>query len=313
MRNKTCFLLILTVFFSALCGCVKNKENNKSPANILNLKPQTSFEGKIVFQSHADGDNEIYVLSKKGIKKLTQNSWDDQYPRWSPDGKKIVFYANPEGNYDIFMMNADGSNQEALTSSPADEKTPAWFPDGKKIVFARTFKKLLRDKTFLYILELSNRKIKRLIPDYSSTHAIPDVSPTASLITFTGKRTISWDVALYNLKQNKVKFLQEGGKSCRARFSPDGQNLVYVSSQADGKADIWLMNPDGSQKTRLTSNEKTYEYFPSWSPDGKYIVFNSSPHIEHSADWKLNLLEVKTGKITLLFDSPGNDIYPDWY
>jgi len=73
------------------------------------------------------------------------------------------------------------------------------------------------------------------------------------------------------------------------------------------------MKPDGSDKTRLTKMDDTYEYFPCWSPDGKYIVFNSSKRIEHDSDWKLYIMKIKTQEIFFLFDSPGNDIFPDWY
>ena len=73
------------------------------------------------------------------------------------------------------------------------------------------------------------------------------------------------------------------------------------------------MNPDGSGKSRLTKMDDTYEYFPSWSPDGNYIVFNSSQRIEHDSDWKLYIMKIKTQEIFFLFDSPGNDIFPDWY
>ncbi|MCK4932968.1 MAG: PD40 domain-containing protein, partial [Candidatus Aminicenantes bacterium] len=48
-----------------------------------------------------DGDREIYLLTKDGVTQLTDNGWDDEFPKWSPDGKKIAYSANPKGNYDI--------------------------------------------------------------------------------------------------------------------------------------------------------------------------------------------------------------------
>ena len=73
------------------------------------------------------------------------------------------------------------------------------------------------------------------------------------------------------------------------------------------------MNPDGTQKTRLTLRNDTYDYFPSWSPDERYIVFNSSRQHDHDGDWALYLIEVKSKKVILLFDSPGNDVFADWH
>src|SRR5436309_2843912 len=70
--------------------------------------------GKIVFASDRDGNNEIYVMDADGSHqtRLTNNPADDILPAWSPDGTKIAWSTNRLGgsNYEIFVMNADGSN-----------------------------------------------------------------------------------------------------------------------------------------------------------------------------------------------------------
>lgn len=310
MKIKTAVIFILSL--SLLCICGSENESTKEDIKEINMKPNFPIEGRIIFHSNLDGDNEIYLMTKTEIKKLTDNTWNDEYPVWSLDGKKIAFTANPEGNYDIFTMNPDGSEITAMTFSPSDEKDPSWFPDGKRIAYTRETKKFLRKQLLIFQVDIDTKKTKRIIPRYSKGHAIPHISPTEPLLTFTGKRTIGWDSALYDMRKNEVKFLDKGGKSCRARFSKDGKKLAYVSSKADGKGDIWIMNPDGSQKIRLTEMNETYDYFSSWSPDGKYIVFNSSDQYDHNGDWKLYIIEVKTRKVIFLFDSPGNDVFPDW-
>ena len=299
--------------FALLIVCSQSDESAIQDVSAKDLNPKHAFQGKIIFQSNLDGDNEIYSLTKQKLTKLTNNSWDDEYPVWSPDGSKIAFTANPQGNFDIFIMNPDGTDITAVTSSPSNEADPSWFPDGRSIAYTKEIKKLMRTEGVLYRVDIDSKREKKVIPRYSKINTIPDVSLTDPFITFTGKRMMGWDVAVYDMENNKVLFLDDGGKSCRARFSPNGKKLAYVSSKADGKGDIWLMNPDGSQKTRLTERDETYDYFPSWSSDGKHIVFNSSHKHDHNADWKLFIIEVKSRNTYLVFDSHGNDNFPDWH
>ena len=56
-------------------------------------------------------------------------------PSWSPDGRKIVFVNDRDGNFDMYVMNADGSGQRNLTRHPSHDSDPEWSPDGKKIAF----------------------------------------------------------------------------------------------------------------------------------------------------------------------------------
>lgn len=311
MKGMAASVIFISLCLFFMCG----GENNSPSAGLkeVSFEPQFLIEGKIVFQSNLDGDNEIYLISQTEVKKLTDNTWDDEYPVWSPDGTQIAFMGNPKGNYDIFTMNFDGSGVTAVTSSSSDERVPSWFPDGKRIAFTRQVKKFLQKELHLYEVDTDTKKMKRIIPQFSKNHAIPHVSPKGSLLSFTAKRRIGWEVAIYDSEKNEVRFLDEGGKSCRGRFSKDGRRIAYVSSKADKKGDIWIMNPDGSQKIRMTQTDDKYDYFPSWSPDSKFIAFNSSHQHDHNGDWQLCVLEVSTRKISVLFDSPGNDAFPDWY
>jgi len=308
--TKKCLITILSLISFLACG--QNGGQDSLPTEKPENPKPLSFSGRIVFQSNADGDNEIFLLTREGVHQLTDNSWEDEYPVWSPNGKSIAFSSNREGNYDIFLMNADGTEVAAVTKTDADEREPAWYPDGRSLAFSVESKKLLRTAIAIHRATLPSGRIRRIIPRYSRSHGIPHISPSAPLMVFTGKRAFGWDVAAYDWSSNQARFLVEGGKSCRARFSPSGQKLAYVSSRADGKGDIWLMNADGGQQTRLTHRDLTFDYFPDWSPDGRFLVFNSSRQHEHDGDWQLFLYDIENKTAALLYDSPGNDIFPDW-
>jgi len=302
----------------SLSGCGGESSSSPAAASAVSSSSgdwiaRTEFSGRILFQSNMDGDNEIYLLTSKKLERLTDNTWQDGYPAWSPDGRRVAFTANPKGYFQIFIMNADGTGKRPLTDAGADDTEPAWWPDGAGIVFTREEKRRFRTRIALHRVNLADGQTRRLIPEWSKSHGIANVSPDGRLVTFTGKRGFGWDAALFETRSRKVSFLDEGGKSCRGRFSPDGSRLAYVSSRADGKGDIWLAAPDGSGKTRLTARDETYDYFPSWSPDGRFVVFNSSREHGHDDDWRLMIVEVATGSVRLLFDSPGSDVFPSWF
>jgi TolB protein len=100
--------------------------------------PAWSADGtKIAFASFRDGDQEIYTMNSSDgseLRKLTDNQNHDVHPTWSPDGTKIVF----ERDYDIWIMDADGTDQKNLTGSPSlSEYEPDWSPDGTQIAFEK--------------------------------------------------------------------------------------------------------------------------------------------------------------------------------
>ena len=95
-----------------------------------------SGSSKIVFASNRDGSMQIYSMNADGsaVTRLTYSGANDDYPRWSPNGAKILFQSdrdNPSTGYmDIYVMNADGSGVTRLTSDANDDSMATWSPDG---------------------------------------------------------------------------------------------------------------------------------------------------------------------------------------
>src|SRR5437588_7104140 len=97
--------------------------------------------GRVVFSSNRDGNTQVYSMNTDGSGqvRLTNDGGNDDAPRWSPNGTKILFQSdrdNPSTGYnDIYVMNSDGTGQVRLTTDPYDDSSATWSSDGSRIVF----------------------------------------------------------------------------------------------------------------------------------------------------------------------------------
>jgi Tol biopolymer transport system component len=311
------------IFALLIVSACRGRENSpaakppgaeRSPSlDLSSYRAKFEFRGRIVFQSDLDGDNDIYLLTGDGLRRLTDDPASDEFPRWSPDGRTIAFSSNRAGLYQIFLMDADGTNLRQVTRGQADAIEEGWYPDGKRLAYTEQRKWTLGRSFALRSLDLSTGKTRPLLPDFDGSSALPDFSPAEPLLVFTGKRAMGWDAFRANLSTGEIGALTEGGKACRPRFSPDGAKIAFVSSSADGKGEIWSMGPDGAEKEQLTDRPETYDYFPAWSPDGKWIVFSSgTKHYPTEGVWELALVKPGTKLVVPLFRSGARDVFPDW-
>jgi Tol biopolymer transport system component len=289
------------------------RDPRSSTFDLSALRPSFAFGGGIVFQSDLDGDNDIYLLTGTGLRRLTDDPASDEFPKWSPDGRSISFSSNRTGRYQIHVMAVDGSGVRQVTRSEADAIEQAWFPDGRRLAFTEERRRGLGRSFVLREIGLEGGEARALLPGFDGSSALPEFSPAAPLLAFTGKRLRGWDVYAADRTSGAVRPLTEGGRACRPHFSPDGAKIAFTSSEADGKGDIWIMNPDGSGRERLTDLPETYDYFASWSPDGRSIVFSTSAdHYPTQGVWSLSVVRVATRRVVPLFRSGSRDVFPDW-
>jgi TolB protein len=135
------------------------------------FSPAWSPDGRLLAfsSSHATAENpEIYVVRPdgSGLKRLTRTKGssevlgDDGWPRWSPDGKQIVFTSNRTGNGEVWIMRADGSGQRRIAGLPRrDDWAPTFSPDGTQIAFHSLD---ARGRSLLYVVRPNGTGLRSL-------------------------------------------------------------------------------------------------------------------------------------------------------
>jgi Tol biopolymer transport system component len=186
---------------------------------------------------------------------------------------KVLFRTNRDGNYEVYVMEDDGSNQTRITTTTnSDENRAFWSPNGEKIAVST-----VRDGSNWWDIVVMN-------PDGSNrvnlTHNVAyeadfTWSPDSAKIAFESDRDGDFGLYVMNADGTGVTHLiNTGGSDQPPAWSPTGSKIAYVSyvNSTAGKADIFVINPDGTNAVNLTQSDAT-ELWPVWSPDGTKILF----------------------------------------
>jgi Tol biopolymer transport system component len=312
----------VTLALGLCSGCSSGpgpEEERNAPgidASAANLPAPVSpfpkgFTGTLVFESDREGRPKIYTIALETgtITRLTSGpGWRDEKPVWSPDGRQIAFVSTREGNYDIYVMQADGTGVRRLTDHAAIEHDPSWAPDGRSIIFTGE-----RDgRGELYRVWLDSARVDRITSGFNRA-IMPAVSPDGAQVAYAGQ-TIRW----FQIHTTPIAGsdagaqLTSGDPACRPAWSPDGRTLAYVVGENPSR--IGALDLASRQVRTLFSHERLWSYYPAYSPDGRWLAFGVSPEHHDGQDWDLAILSTADPARTFqrLTIGPGNDRLPDW-
>ena len=277
-------------------------------------------DGKIAFSkdNYRQGVSGIFTVAPEGGSQERIGPEFGYSPSWSADGQKLVFVGFSGENErdftsDIFVMNADGSGLQRVTTGRAYEESPSFFPDGQRIAFVR----YTRDSADIYTKTIGVPRATRVTENGGFEESVA-VSHDGSKLAFTkfSRRAFSSDIYLMNPDGSQPENLTKTDQTEEfgADWSPDGAKIAFTSirySGMQGRVDqeggafepetlgpesleslargdsrtkdsvaipeedveVSVINTDGTEREDLTAG-RAYDVLPSFSPSGDKIVFS---------------------------------------
>ena len=256
---------------------------------------------EVLIVSNRDGNAEIYLVELAGGKpaaegekaekendgkNLTNNNAEDIYPAWSPDGKRIAFTSTRDGDFNLYVMDADGKNARQLTRHQGKYAYCAcWSPDGKRIVYS------LRDQNKLVAMLLDpNTGSERVLAENVWD---PAWSPDGKQIAFTKFTDTGYKIHTMDadaLNERDIGTDPNGLGWSYPAWSPDGKKLAFANQNGDD-IELFVTDVDGKNKTRVTNLGGTNS-FAAWSPDGKRLLFRQTTR--GADEWPFFWVDVET-------------------
>jgi Tol biopolymer transport system component len=240
--------------------------------------------GRVAFVKPKNSVNQIYLMdidasgAGSNAVRLTNDTDPENYPSWSPDGRRIAYQRDFNGSA-IYVISMGGFGEQRLSPTPGFDVTPSWSPDGSQIVFVRLQEAPQPNHPPMTDIRVMNA-------DGTGDHAILantlfSVEPRWSIngqIVFMSLMDGSGFLELYlmNADGSGVRQLTSGAaNNADPVWSPDGSRITFGSDREGGnKLNVFVMNADGSGQEQLTHFDMPNEAGDTnWSSNGEKIAF----------------------------------------
>ncbi len=209
-------------------------------------------------------------------------------------------------DFNIYIMNDNGSNVRKLTDTPLLEVSARWSPDGKQIAFVRDMDITLKNEmqTDLFIMDIDGTNDIRLTDHPAADGSDIAWSPDGNRIAFVSLRSGDLDIYVIDLVSGTIKQLtdnaQLNGLSAAPDWSPDGDHIAYEQVLPGKGRTIYMMDTNGRNQKPLVPHETLFSRFaPRWSLDGDAILYGETEYrlignIRHRVAERLVIYQFRT-------------------
>jgi len=229
----------------------------------ISMAPAWSPPGDgLAYVSYFSGHPSIYWVDlKTGEKRpIVEDGLHNFTPSFSPDGQWVAFTRSLQGNTEIFKINRRGGAPVQLTHNDKIDANPAWSPNGREIAFTSD----RAGTAQIYIMDADGGNVRRVSREGLSNDGAA-WNPEGNRIAYAhrnegGQR---FDIAVTDLTTEETRLLTgPPGSNEAPSFSPDGRHIVFESTR-DGGSQIWVIDTDGGNLRKLTTEGESFA--PAWS------------------------------------------------
>ena len=262
--------------------------------------PAAQMVGEIAFSTF----DAIYIVNPdgSGLRPVTEaTSTTVEPPSWSPDGQQIafVFGTIPQ----VWVVNRDGTGRRQVSTLDGAASDPRWSPDGASIAFVTT----RPDPTSVYVtywipgfhsdsdvnVIASNGSSQRAVTSGANNDRSPIWSPDGSRLAYFSLRGESDGAYTVGVDGTDERILWPHGDNFvpSIDWSSDG-TIAIASSHGDPSDGVWLLDPDGSNRRKVSSVRGAYA--PAFSPDGSFLAYGEIPD-DYQDGLIIHVLELSSG------------------
>ena len=249
-------------------------------------------------RANPPGKFQLYAIERSNLAqltKLTPDTTSASDPAFSPDGSRIAFVSQRDGNAEIYIMNADGTGSTRVTNDPQPDGRPSFTPDGQALVFhsART-----AGKQQIWAVNVDGSGVTQLTRD--SINSSPTISPDGQTIAYVSTRNKDTDIWLMARDgSNQRQFTRSPQqRESEPRFLRDGTLAYLIERRENNRTVQQVMRADlaTGATTAITGTDLAIASF-AVSPAGDVValVVNAEPQNRRNPTYRVYIQPVSSG------------------